>query len=458
MENITDSSLGSRLFEDSTATSDDIIHGTISSINDMKTTCLILTKSNSSQANTSIGCPIEFDSISCWHNTPPNTSAIIQCFSKMSGINYDSSKNASRFCNANGTWDRPNYELCKPLEENLAQVIDASYVEIATHIYSIGYPISLIALSLGLAVFIHFKDLRCLRNTIHCNLFLTYILSALLWIIPLGLGLTENDPTGFGCKCLVILLHYFTLTNFFWMLVEGLYLYMLVVETFSGDNMKFKMYAFIGWGCPGIIIAIWTAVKSFATIDESNGLNRPTVQMKCTWMHESLVDWIFHGSELACLLVNLFFLIRIMWVLVIKLRSANTAETRQYKKASKALLVLIPLLGITYLVVLIGPANGVSSQLFYVLQAFLISTQGFSVSLLYCFMNSEVKQALRHRLSIWREQRNIGNDTQMDYRRHRNGLSKDYSSPRSRTESIRNNEQSYIALSRIRIIDLSSEK
>lgn len=28
----------------------------------------------------------------------------------------------------------------------------------------------------------------------------------------------------------------------------GLYLYMLVVETFSGDNLKFKMYALIGWG------------------------------------------------------------------------------------------------------------------------------------------------------------------------------------------------------------------
>lgn len=62
-------------------------------------------------------------------------------------------------------------------------------------------------------------------------------------------------------------------------------------------------------------------------------------------------------------------------MLIIKLRSANTAETRQYKKASKALLVLIPLLGITYLVVWIGPENGVSSQMFDVLRAFLISTQ-----------------------------------------------------------------------------------
>lgn len=62
-------------------------------------------------------------------------------------------------------------------------------------------------------------------------------------------------------------------------------------------------------------------------------------------------------------------------VLITKLRSANTVETRQYRKASKALLVLIPLLGITYLVVLAGPNEGVGSYIFVVARSFLLSTQ-----------------------------------------------------------------------------------
>lgn len=62
-------------------------------------------------------------------------------------------------------------------------------------------------------------------------------------------------------------------------------------------------------------------------------------------------------------------------MLITKLRSANTVETRQYRKASKALLVLIPLLGITYLVLLYGPNEGVGNYIFVVARAFLLSTQ-----------------------------------------------------------------------------------
>lgn len=62
-------------------------------------------------------------------------------------------------------------------------------------------------------------------------------------------------------------------------------------------------------------------------------------------------------------------------MLITKLRSANTAETRQYRKASKALLVLIPLFGLTYLIVLYGPNEGIGRQIFDIARAFLLSTQ-----------------------------------------------------------------------------------
>lgn len=62
-------------------------------------------------------------------------------------------------------------------------------------------------------------------------------------------------------------------------------------------------------------------------------------------------------------------------MLITKLRSANTAETKQYRKASKALLVLIPLLGLTYLIVILGPNEGIGKYIFDIARAFLLSTQ-----------------------------------------------------------------------------------
>uniref|UniRef100_A0AAG5DFF9 G-protein coupled receptors family 2 profile 2 domain-containing protein n=1 Tax=Anopheles atroparvus TaxID=41427 RepID=A0AAG5DFF9_ANOAO len=213
---------------------------------------------------------------------------------------------------------------------------------------------------------------------------------------------------------------------------------MLVVETFSGDNLRFNMYAAIGWGGPAVFVTLWAIAKGI-TLSGQDTTNM--LQIECSWMRESLVDWIFQGPVCAVLIINLVFLIRIMWVLITKLRSANTVETRQYRKASKALLVLIPLLGITYLVVLAAPAEGVVSDIFAIARALLLSTQGLSVSLFYCFLNSEVRLALRHRLERWRDERNIRLG-QVRQRSRRSFTNSGYNqskecSPRSRTESFR---------------------
>ncbi|KAG4067592.1 hypothetical protein HA402_005364 [Bradysia odoriphaga] len=380
-------------------------------------------------------CPTSFDSILCWPRTPKGSLATLPCLAELSGVHYDISKNASRFCNLDGNWDNyTNYDLCIHVPESSAVSEFEPNIELPTIVYYIGYSISLISLTLAVAVFVHFKDLRCLRNTIHANLFLTYILSGLLWILTLSLQISGHPSIG-SCIILVTLFHYFSLTNFFWMLVEGLYLYMLVVETFSGDNLRFSMYATIGWGGPALFVLSWAIIKAFTAENE----NLDGLAIECTWMRETNIDWIFQGPACAVLIINLIFLCRIMWVLITKLRSANTQETRQYRKATKALLVLIPLLGITYLVVMAGPNEGVGSYIFAVARALLLSTQGFSVSLFYCFLNSDVRTALRHRFNRWKDERNIRmGQTRQSQRYTATSLhySRDYS-PRSRAESIR---------------------
>ncbi|XP_022225084.2 diuretic hormone receptor isoform X2 [Drosophila obscura] len=380
--------------------------------------------------NASDHCLTQFDSILCWPRTAHGTLAVLQCMDELQGIHYDSSKNATRFCHANGTWEKyTNYDACAHLPASHSVTEFEVIVELPTIIYYIGYALSLVSLSLALIVFAYFKELRCLRNTIHANLFFTYIMSALFWILLLSVQISIRSGQA-SCIALVTLFHFFTLTNFFWMLVEGLYLYMLVVNTFSGDNIRFNIYASIGWGGPALFVVTWLVAKSLTVTYNST----EKYDINCPWMEETNVDWIFQGPVCAVLLINLTFLLRIMWVLITKLRSANTVETRQYRKAAKALLVLIPLFGITYLVVLAGPSEvGLMGHMFAVLRAALLSTQGFSVSLFYCFLNSEVRNALRHHISTWRDTRDIQQSQSRRYTAK--SFSKGGSSPRA--ESMR---------------------
>ncbi|GBM71450.1 Diuretic hormone receptor [Araneus ventricosus] len=82
-----------------------------------------------------------------------------------------------------------------------------------------------------------------------------------------------------------------------------------------------------------------------------------------------------------------------MWVLITKLRATNTVESEQYRKAAKALLVLIPLLGVTYILVIATPSHRTGEVVFTFIQATLLSIQ--------------VQNSVRCRLERWKIRRGI---------------------------------------------------
>lgn len=47
---------------------------------------------------------------------------------------------------------------------------------------------------------------------------------------------------------MAVLLHFFFLSAFAWMLVEGLHLYSMVVKVFGSEGSKHFYYYGIGWG------------------------------------------------------------------------------------------------------------------------------------------------------------------------------------------------------------------
>ena len=117
-----------------------------------------------------------------------------------------------------------------------------------------------------------------------------------------------------------------------------------------------------------------------------------------------LVDYIYQGPVMLVLLINFVFLFNIVRILMTKLRASTTSETIQYRKAVKATLVLLPLLGITYMLFFVNPGEDDLSQIVFIyFNSFLQSFQGFFVSVFYCFFNGEVRAALRKRWHRWQD-------------------------------------------------------
>ena len=129
----------------------------------------------------------------------------------------------------------------------------------------------------------------------------------------------------------------------------------------------------------------------------------------CPFMESTSHEWIYMGPVFLLLATNAFFLVSIFYVVVTKLRSTGQREASDHQnwRAAKALLVIIPLLGITYLITIVGPSdsNSVLYFIFLHFRAILLSTQGLTVTLPYCFLNTEVKGILQHHWKRWRNTR-----------------------------------------------------
>ncbi|XP_016426190.1 corticotropin-releasing factor receptor 1 [Sinocyclocheilus rhinocerous] len=273
------------------------------------------------------------------------------------------------------------------------------HYHIAVIINYLGHCISLGALLIAFILFMRLRSIRCLRNIIHWNLITAFILRNATWfVVQLTMNPEVHESNVIWCRLVTAAYNYFHVTNFFWMFGEGCYLHTAIVLTYSTDKLRKWMFICIGWCIPFPIIVAWAIGKLYYDNE------------KCWFGKRAGIytDYIYQGPMILVLLINFIFLFNIVRILMTKLRASTTSETIQYRKAVKATLVLLPLLGITYMLFFVNPGEDEISQIVFIyFNSFLESFQGFFVSVFYCFLNSEVRSAVRKRWHRWQDKHSI---------------------------------------------------
>ena len=144
--------------------------------------------------------------------------------------------------------------------------------------------------------------------------------------------------------------------------------------------------------------------------------------LACPFVDEHLVDFFAYKLLVMILLIgNTMFLFWIMLVfyltiliqclsflqiVVSKLHFQTSIDfDRRHFRAAKALMVVTPVLGFTYILTLTGPTaehSPLGYKVFQGIRAVLLSSQGAVITLPYCYLNTEVGQVLLRRWNRWR--------------------------------------------------------
>ncbi|NWX83314.1 AGRD1 protein, partial [Nothoprocta pentlandii] len=253
----------------------------------------------------------------------------------------------------------------------------------------IGCALSIFCLTITLVTFAILSSVSTIRNQryhIHCNLSFAVLVAQILLLISF-----QFSPGTVPCKVLAILLHFFFLSAFAWMLVEGFHLYSMVIKVFGSEESKHLYYYGIGWGCP-MVICIISAASAINSYGENNN---------CWLSLENGAIWAFVAPALFVILVNIGILIAVTRV-ISRISADNYkvhGDANAFKLTAKAVAVLLPILGSSWIFGVLAVND--HALVFQYMFAVFNSLQGFFIFLFHCLLNSEVRAAFKHKTKVW---------------------------------------------------------
>ncbi|XP_046327605.2 adhesion G-protein coupled receptor D1-like [Haliotis rufescens] len=257
--------------------------------------------------------------------------------------------------------------------------VDEQALEVITFV---GCTLSLLGAILTVLTFLFLK-IYTDRVLIHLNLAVSIIGAQILLLMEEAI-----DRGTSACVGVTVLLYYFNMAVFSWMLVEGVQLFIQIVVVFTAES-RMKVFYTIGWGLPFL-----AAGALLPVFHENLG------QMGVCWL--SPLDnsiWAFAVPAVLVVCTNLIILMLVMRVILSLSVAMEENKIRSIKTAVKASLLLLPLLGCTWLFGVFTFSG--KTVVFQYLFAATNSLQGLLLFICHCIYNSEVRDVFLRRKSSW---------------------------------------------------------
>ncbi|XP_072275651.1 adhesion G protein-coupled receptor L2 isoform X17 [Pyxicephalus adspersus] len=241
----------------------------------------------------------------------------------------------------------------------------------------VGIVISLVCLAICIFTFCFFRGLQGDRNTIHKNLCINLFIAEFIFLVGI-------DKTNYEIACPIFagLLHFFFLAAFAWMCLEGVQLYLMLVEVFESEYSRKKYYYVAGYLFPATVVGVSAAIdyKSYGT-------------EKACWLKiDNNFIWSFIGPVAFIILVNIIFLVITLCKMVKHSNSLKPDSSRLENIKSWVLgaFALLCLLGLTWSfgLLYINEETVVMTYLFTVFNAF----QGMFIFIFHCALQKKVRK------------------------------------------------------------------
>ncbi|XP_053169428.1 adhesion G protein-coupled receptor L2 isoform X14 [Hemicordylus capensis] len=254
---------------------------------------------------------------------------------------------------------------------------DGMHELLLTVITWVGIVISLVCLAICIFTFCFFRGLQSDRNTIHKNLCVNLLIAEFIFLI--GIDKTEYK---IACPIFAGLLHFFFLAAFAWMCLEGVQLYLMLVEVFESEYSRKKYYYVAGYLFPATVVGVSAAIDytSYGT------------QKACWLKVDNYFIWSFIGPVTFIILLNLIFLVITLCKMVKHSNTLKPDSSRLENIKSWALgaFALLCLLGLTWSfgLLFVNEETIVMAYLFTVFNAF----QGMFIFIFHCALQKKVRK------------------------------------------------------------------